>query len=96
MPEIINDFDNWRRTELGDPILTSTEDAMAYAKLISYNNNECFRMLTLSFECLFWFDYLKSRHCPDRPCMKAIALNCQLYRECLYEIRRIRSEHKNL
>jgi len=96
MSDNIINFKQWPKDNKGNPIFTSTEDALFYAELISRNGDECFNILRLRFLALFHLQCFNLKHDPDLQEMLDLAVEAQLYRECLEEIRRIRISDKDL
>lgn len=95
MESLLN-FAQWPRDKKGDPIFACTEDAFFYAKLIFQNGDECFNILRLRCLTLFHLEVFNLKKDPDLDDMMKLAVQAQLYRECLEEVRRIRIDHKDV
>jgi len=94
--EGIMNFTQWPRDVEGNPLLTCSEDAHFYAKLISQNGDECFNILRLRCLSLFHLENFRCKDDPNLDDMMNLAVQAQFYRECLEEVRRIRIDHKDV
>lgn len=95
-PKGIINFTQWPRDVEGNPIFTCSEDALFYARLIFTNGDECFNVLRLRCLTLFHLEGFYCKDDPDLDDMMNLAVQAQLYRECLEEVRRIRIDNKTL
>ncbi len=85
-------FDDWPRTNAGDPIFTCSEDAIFYAHLIIDKVPDRTRMVKLRQKVGSDLILMRARDIPDMQIMMDLAVKGQFYRECLEELERIEKE----
>jgi len=89
-------FESWPRTIKGDPIFTSTEQAIYFAHLVS-DKIEIVNLLTeLRKKAYFGIEVQRSKAQPSYNIIMNLAVKAQFYRECLEEIVRINDSQYEL
>lgn len=92
MIEPITDLAHWPRTRFGDPIFSSTEDAIFYAHLIINNESYRLKIARLREKVLSDLKVIRSIDPTNLQLMFDLAVKSQFYRECLEEAERIEKE----
>ena len=89
-------FESWPRTQAGDPIFTSSGQAIYFAHLVS-DRIETITLLTkLRKRAYFDIAVQRSKPKPNHQRMMDLAFKAQFYRECLEEIKRINDSQYEL
>ena len=82
----------WLKTPNGRPCLTTTNDAIFYARLV-YDDDQAICELNICYAQLREkMKELSQKYEPDLDDMMEIAVQAQLFRECLDEVKRIKEE----
>lgn len=89
MKEYPYNFENWPRDAGGNPIFTSTEQAIFYAHLCSHEPDEIYRLTMLRKGAYARIAEQRTKREPNLQRMMDLAVKAQFYRECLEEITRI-------
>lgn len=90
MSEDIVNFKHWPNHDFGDPIFTCTEDAIFYAHLIADSFAQVSLLVGARHKFLEDLQLYRSAVNPDLQAFHDLAVRCQLLRECIYEVIRIR------
>jgi hypothetical protein len=89
-------FTTWQKNEEGVPVFRSTEDAHAYAHLIVDNEYECNRIEIYRKSMYQELDNAREAGHISLQGLLNMACLCQLFRECVEEIQRIKDERISL
>ena len=89
-------FENWPRTKGGDPIFTSTEQAIYFAHLASHEKDIIELLTRLRKNVYNAIAQLRAKRQPNYQRMMDLAFKAQLYRESLEEIQRINDSQYDL
>lgn len=87
---------SWQKDSEGIPIFRSTNDAQAYAHLIVHDQYECTRMKMLKKGVYTELDNAREAGHMSLQGLLNMACRCQLFRECVEEIDRIKDESISL
>lgn len=87
---------SWQKDEEGVPVFRSTNDAHAYAHLIVDDEYECERMKILKKSVYDELDNAREAGHLSLQKLLNMACRCQLYRECIEEVDRIKDERITL
>jgi len=82
----------WPRRKNGEPIFKTTNDALFYANLISNHKRMVDEIDLYRRAARFDLKYARAKTDPDYDRLMEMAVKCQLFRECLDEVKRIREE----
>ncbi|MCK4786036.1 MAG: hypothetical protein KAV87_19925 [Desulfobacteraceae bacterium] len=83
---------SWQKDNEGTPIFRSTNDAHTYAHLIVDDNYACARMKILKKSAYDELDTAREAGHISLQGLLNMACRCQLFRECVEEIQRIKDE----
>jgi len=89
-------FESWPRTQAGDPIFTSSEQAIYFAHLCSHNEGQISQLTILRKKAYQAIAEQRAKRQPNYQRMLDLAVKAQLYRECLEEITRINESQYEL
>ncbi len=87
---------SWQKDDEGIPVFRSTEDAIAYAHLIVDDDFECGRMKIYMETVYNELDNAREAGHLSLQGLLNMACRCQLFRECVEEIQRIKDERISL
>lgn len=82
----------WLKTPNGRPRLTTTNDAIFYARLVYDDDQAIYELKSHHAELREKMKELSQKDEPDLDNMMEIAVQAQLFRECLEEVKRIKEE----
>lgn len=89
-------FESWPRTQAGDPMFMTTEQAIYFAHLVS-DKIETITCLTKARKrAYFEISVQRAKTTPNYQRMMDLAVKAQFYRECLEEITRINDSQYEL
>lgn len=83
---------SWLKTPNGRARLTTTNDAIFYARLIYDDDQAICELKSHHAELREKLKQLSQKDDPDLDNMMEIAVQAQLFRECLDEVKRIKEE----
>jgi len=89
-------YENWPRTNAGDPIFTCTEQAIYFAHLVSDKIEIIDLLKRLRKTVYVDIGLQRSKITPNFQRMMDLAVKAQFYRECLEEITRINDSQYEL
>jgi len=87
---------SWQKDGEGIPIFRNTNDAHAYAHLIVDDSFSCNRMKLYKTSAYGELDSAREAGHVSLQGLLNMACRCQLYRECIEEIERIKNERISL
>lgn len=85
---------NWPKSDSGEPVLNSTNDAFLYAALIYNELDKQSYLFSLRIAYKKATTALLDADEPDFDLASVCACKCQFFRECLEECKRLREEIK--
>lgn len=87
---------SWQRDPDGIPVFRSTEDSLAYAHLIVDDESSCNEMMSYMKSVYSELDNSKRSGFLTLQGLLDMACRCQLFRECVEEIQRIKNERLSI
>lgn len=92
MINTVRDFEDWPRTQAGDPIFTTSNEASFYAHLIVDKVSERTKLVKLRKRNRLELKVKRAQDNPNLNRMMELAVRDQFYRVCLEELERIEKE----
>lgn len=92
MSPVLKSLAKWPRLKNKKPLLTDTGEALYYAQLIWRDEDEQKMLQFFRDDCYCKLKFERDRKDPDLDRMFALAVEAQLFRECLEECQRINDE----
>lgn len=89
MTHLITNPDDWPRRKTGEPIFTSTNQALDYAQLIHAHAEKIKEIRTLFQKTYVRLKAEYKQEDPNLDSLFALAVEHQFYRECLDQVERL-------
>ena len=95
MKPTIAPFNQWPRLKNTQPIFHSSNEAFFYAQLIYKDQDEQAKLQYYRDDCYIKLKHERQKQNPNLDYIFTLAVNAQLFRECLQECQRIKDEKFN-